>query len=185
MFRLAAIAGVTVQLPRMLCRIAAAAPGCPARAAYCADWAYRPKRIIAAAMPPSTPSGMRKYRPMSTAMTTTIAMIPMPVPMTIGSAFGFAFRTIPATMRICLIRPIEVGSAASRLSFFDAAPDALFTMLVRILCWPRRDETPRPLSQSGLAADPATRGWRPVGYAGASRLTARPGGSPLGLPAHR
>jgi len=56
-FLLAATAGVTVQPPRMLCRIAAAAPGWPSIVAYWADCANRPKTIIAAIRPASTPNG--------------------------------------------------------------------------------------------------------------------------------
>ncbi len=56
--RLAAMAGVVVNPPRRLCRIAAAAPGWPSTAAYWADVANRPKSTIAAAAPDRMPSGM-------------------------------------------------------------------------------------------------------------------------------
>src|ERR1039458_2366140 len=129
LFLFADIAGATVQFPRMLCKIAAAAPGCPAIAEYCADWAKRPKTIIAADSPIRTPNGIRnaakrRTRPRITKIETT----PMPVRATMGRALGLVLRTIPATMRICLIRPGESASAAFR----PAGAPGLFTMLVRI-----------------------------------------------------
>jgi hypothetical protein len=51
MFLFAATAGVTVQPPRMLCRIAAAAPGWPSIVEYWADWVNRPNVISAPSRP--------------------------------------------------------------------------------------------------------------------------------------
>ena len=113
MFRLAAMAGVTVQFPRMLCSTAAAAPGCPSIVEYCAVWANRPNRNIETRMPPRTPSGIRKPAcPISRPTTTSTTSTPRPLPITIGSARGLALCTRPATMRICLMRPGVASSSA-------------------------------------------------------------------------
>src|SRR5215472_16692563 len=152
-FRLNETAGVTVQLPRMLCRIAAAAPGWPSMVAYCADCANRPNKIIAAVSPASTPSGIRNSaRPVSSPTTTTIAMIPMPVAATIGSAFGLALRMIPATMPICLRRPAPAGSAAA---FFEPASRGLLTMLVMLRVTRSRALTVPRYAVKGLAVEAA------------------------------
>src|SRR5215831_6319291 len=136
MFLLPAIAGVTVQFPRMPWTMAAAAPGWPSIALYCADCAYLPNSTIAASTPSMTPSGMSNAAsPVSSPTTTAIARTATPLPITIGSALGSDLRMIPATMRICLILPIDAGSAASFAAFFDAcaaAPPGFFTMGVRI-----------------------------------------------------
>ncbi len=102
MFLLAVTAGVTVQPPRMLCRIAAAAPGWPSIAEYWAAWANRPKMIIAPASPLSTPSGARNaISPVISPAITNTASMPSPTPATMGSAHGFDLRTRPAAIRIC------------------------------------------------------------------------------------
>src|SRR5215469_17354861 len=89
--RLADTAGVTVQPPRMVCRIAAAAPGWPSIAEYWADCAYRPNTIIAAASPDSTPSGAKNAtRPVTGPTTTNTSSTPTPTSATMGSAQGFA-----------------------------------------------------------------------------------------------
>src|SRR6266516_3326498 len=130
MFLFAAMAGVTVQFPRMLCRMAAAAPGWPLIVEYCAACANRPKATIPPISPSSTPSGIRTAAvPVTRPRTTASAMTPAAMPNTIGSALGLALRTMPATMRICFRRPTESASAAA---FFDAAAPGLFTMQVRI-----------------------------------------------------
>src|ERR1035441_10547509 len=164
MFLLADIAGATVQFPRMLCKIAAAAPGCPAIAEYCADWAKRPKTIIAADSPIRTPSGIRNAAKRTTRpRITKIATTPMPVMATMGRALGLVLRTIPATMRICLIRPGESASAAFR----PAGAPGLFTMLVRI----RVRGGPREMRPGNSAARRARRS----AAAPASTRTARSG----------
>src|SRR6516165_2137617 len=111
MFLLAATAGVTVQPPRMLCRIAAAAPGWPSIVAYWADWVNRPNAISAPISPLRMPSGNRKKnRPVTSPTITNTARMPTPMSATMGSAQGLALRTMPAAMRICLMRPRLAGS---------------------------------------------------------------------------
>src|SRR5580704_18292807 len=66
----------------------------------------------------------------------TTAAVPTPASATRGSARGLPLWTMPATIRICLIRPIDAGSAG----FFGSAPDFL-TMMVRI---PGRRAVPLP-----------------------------------------
>ncbi len=128
MFLLALTAGVTVQLPRMFCSTAAAAPGCPSMAAYCAACAYRPNKINDTSTPSSTPKGMRNAAsPVSSPTITRTTRMPRPLPTMIGIAFGSDLRISPATMRICFSRPalarfsavslVRAGSAA--LAFLD------------------------------------------------------------------
>src|SRR5215469_10162999 len=138
MFLLPAIAGVTVQLPRICCTIAAAAPGCPAMALYCADCAYRPNKIMVVITPSKTPSGIRKGSPANTPTSTNTTIKPTPLPNTIGRALGSVLRIMPATMAICLKRPGVGWSAVAPLgalvAFDGAEPPrrGIFTMAVRI-----------------------------------------------------
>ena len=130
MLRLADTAGVTVQPRRMPCMMAAAAPGWPSTALYCADWAYRPKMSIDTIRPAATPSGISSAaRPVRRPTITKTAITPIPARATIGSARGSDLRMIPATMRICLMRPAEAGSV---VSFRFAAVVGLFAMERRI-----------------------------------------------------
>ena len=124
MFLLALTAGVTVQLPRMFCSTAAAAPGCPSIAEYCAACANRPNKINAASRPRSTPKGMRNAAsPVSNPTTTRITRTPRPLPMMIGMAFGLDLRISPATARICFSRPaFDRFSAVSLVTAGSAAP---------------------------------------------------------------
>ena len=86
-FLLAVTAGVTVQLPRMPCSTAAAAPGWPSIMANCARCANRPNKIIAASRPSSTPSGIRKAAsPVNSPTSTDTTMMPTALPMMIGIA---------------------------------------------------------------------------------------------------
>ena len=106
MLRFPEMAGVTVQLPRMLCRTAAAAPGCPAIDAYCADWASRPNRITAASAPSITPSGIiSPSRPVNTPIRMQTTRTPSPAAATSSRPRGLDLRIRPATIRICLTRP--------------------------------------------------------------------------------
>src|SRR5216683_501802 len=127
MFLFAAIAGVTVQLPRMFSNTAAAAPGCPSMAEYCADCANLPNKTVVTSTPSSTPKGIRnEARPMSNPTTTRITSVPRPLPRTIGIAFGLDLRTRPATMRICFSRPaLARSSAVPLVAAGSAAPDFL------------------------------------------------------------
>jgi len=106
---------------------------------YCADCAYRPNSTIEVDTPIKTPSGMRNpARLVSKPTTTTTAMTPIPLPITIGSARGSDLRIIPATMPICLSRPGVGWSAVApldvRVVFVgdDAPRRGIFTMAVRI-----------------------------------------------------
>src|SRR5579875_2118210 len=146
MFRLAAMAGLTVQFPRMLCSTAAAAPGWPSMAEYCAVWANRPKRKTGTMTPSRIASGIRKLNPVSTATTMSTTRMTTPLPMTIGSARGLALCTSPATMRICAIRP----GVASPSSFF-------FAMTRRIWVPSVESETAWVLSRRVKATSPAGR----------------------------
>src|ERR1019366_2605576 len=155
-FRFAETAGVTVQLPRIDCMMAAAAPGCPAIAAYWADWANLPNKSIPTDTPTRTPSGMMSRPvPVSRPAMTNAAMIRIALPITIGRAFGFCLRTIPATKPICLIRP---GVPAPGAAFFAAGAD-LFTMHVRIRAGRGYRET-RPVR---AAPGPVGRAHQPPG----------------------
>src|SRR6266516_4831303 len=173
MLRLADTAGVTVQPRRMLCMMAAAAPGWPSTALYCADWAYRPKMIIATSRPLAIPSGSSSAsRPVKMPTITKTASTPIPARITIGSARGLDLRMIPATMRICLMRPAAAGSAAS---FEVATPARLFAMEGRIRAAGRMWET----AAGELADSPAHR----VGHA--RRGGACRGGVRRGTACHR
>src|SRR5215471_18860387 len=127
-------------------------------ALYCADCAYLPNSTIAASTPSMTPSGMSNgASPVSNPTTTAMARTATPLPITMGSAPGSDLRMIPATMRICLILPIDAGSAAASFAaLFDAcapAPPGFFTMGVRIrACDGARDPRSRGshVSQAGL-----------------------------------
>src|SRR5215470_7876921 len=177
MLRLADTAGVIVQPPRMLCRIAAAAPGWPSTALYWADWAYRPKMIIATIAPLSTPSGISSAAvPVSRPTTTKIASTPIPARATSGSARGLVLRMIPATMRICLMRPAAAGSAPS---FRFAAPAGFFAMDGRIRAaggcgkpppggYPVTAPTARPAPARAASAG-AGSAWARTGHGGTGR----------------
>ena len=122
MFLLAVTAGVTVQLPRMDCSTAAAAPGCPSIAEYWAPCANRPNRNMPIPSPSSRPSGIRKpARWVSSPISTNTTMIPAALPKTIGSALGFCLLTRLATIRICFSRPTFAGSSALFLSTTGSA----------------------------------------------------------------
>src|SRR5579859_1494751 len=115
-------------------------------ALYCADCAYLPKSTIDASVPSSTPNGISNgARPVSRPTTTRTASTATPLPITIGSALGSDLRMIPATMRICLSRPADAGSASAFFAaLFDAcaaAPPGFFTMGVRIRACRARRET--------------------------------------------
>ncbi len=111
--RLAVTAGVTVQSPRIDCRIAAAAPSCPSIAVYCACCENRPNSTIAVIRPSSTPTGMKnasqadeqpdqhEHHDDADAQT----------PNVIGSARLFCWLTSLATIRICFSRPAFASSS--------------------------------------------------------------------------
>src|SRR5499427_9410804 len=156
MFLFAATAGVTVQPPRMLCKIAAAVPGWPSIVAYWADWVNRPNMISAPSSPLMMPSGSsQKIRPVINPTITNTARMPTPTSASMGSAQGLALRTMPAAMRSCLMRPRLAGSGGAA---------GLFTMDGRIREPGVRVKLARglslPASQS-LGVQPA----RPVGRA--------------------
>src|SRR6516162_1622183 len=95
--------------------------------------------IIDTSRPLASPSGSRNAsRWVKMPTITKTASTPIPARTTIGSARGFCLRMIPATMRICLMRPAEAGSAAS---FGVAAPAGLFAMEGRIRAAGRIRET--------------------------------------------
>src|SRR5580704_6086693 len=166
MFLLALTAGVTVQLPRMFCSTAAAAPGCPSIAEYCAACANRPNKIITASRPRSTPRGMRNAAsPVSNPTTTRITRTPRPLPMMIGMAFGLDLRISPATARICFSRPAFARfSAVSLVTAGSAAPAFLdMRAMLRSIRLSRPGQKPpgfgdfrvtpyRPASPDALAA---------------------------------
>ena len=73
--RVTATCGVTSQLPRMLCMIAAAAPGWPSSMEYCARWASCPKTSMPTVTPSRTPMTMSCHQPVTSPMTTKTATV--------------------------------------------------------------------------------------------------------------
>src|SRR5262245_54959978 len=101
---------------------------------------------------------------------TKTASTPSPARATSGSARGSDLRMIPATMRICLMRPAVDGSAPS---FRFAAPAGLFAMDGRIRAGGRLWETGGRALAGGPTDGSRGTGWQVTGGAGARRGPAR------------